>query len=131
MIFREATINDIPQIQLVRHSVKENILSNPTLVTDKDCEIYLVNRDTLFSYNKESDISLNKIMSLLYENRLYSTYEFEVNFLIKYLYKKLFIRSSFNDIPIVLEFKLFNSLSCLFLMYIIFNLCRKFFLSKC
>ena len=44
MIFREATITDIPQIQIVRHSVKENMLSNPALVTDKDCEEYLTFR---------------------------------------------------------------------------------------
>jgi GNAT superfamily N-acetyltransferase len=44
MIFREATIADIPQMQIVRHSVKENILSNPALVTDKDCEDYLTSR---------------------------------------------------------------------------------------
>jgi GNAT superfamily N-acetyltransferase len=44
MLFREARITDIPQIQVVRNLVKENILSNPALVTDKDCENYLVNR---------------------------------------------------------------------------------------
>lgn len=44
MIFREAEINDIPQIQLVRHAVKENILSDPALVTDKDCAEYLTVR---------------------------------------------------------------------------------------
>jgi GNAT superfamily N-acetyltransferase len=44
MLFREARITDIPQIQVVRNSVKENTLSNPALVTDKDCENYLVNR---------------------------------------------------------------------------------------
>ena len=37
MIFREATRNDIPQIQIVRNSVKENMLSNPNLVTNEDC----------------------------------------------------------------------------------------------
>jgi len=41
MIFREATIHDIPQIQIVRHTVKENVLSNPALVTDKDCAEFL------------------------------------------------------------------------------------------
>jgi GNAT superfamily N-acetyltransferase len=41
MIFREATINDIQQIQVVRHSVKENRLSDPALVTDEDCRKYL------------------------------------------------------------------------------------------
>lgn len=44
MRIREATIADIPQIQVVRHSVKENILSNPALVTDADCEDYLTRR---------------------------------------------------------------------------------------
>lgn len=44
MIFREAGIDDIPQIQVVRHAVKENILSDPTLVTDRDCQDYLTVR---------------------------------------------------------------------------------------
>lgn len=44
MIFREATIADIPQIQIVRNSVKENQLSNPALVTDADCEEFLTVR---------------------------------------------------------------------------------------
>ncbi|MFI5164083.1 MAG: GNAT family N-acetyltransferase, partial [Bacteroidia bacterium] len=44
MIFREATINDIKQIQIVRHSVKENRLSNPDLVTDEDCKEYITAR---------------------------------------------------------------------------------------
>lgn len=44
MIFREAKISDIPQIQVVRHSVKENILSDAALVTDKDCEDFLTRR---------------------------------------------------------------------------------------
>ncbi len=44
MIFREAQISDIPQIQMVRHSVKENVLSDPSLVTDKDCEEFLTVR---------------------------------------------------------------------------------------
>jgi GNAT superfamily N-acetyltransferase len=44
MIFREAIIKDIPQIQTVRNSVKENQLSNPALVSDKDCEAYITIR---------------------------------------------------------------------------------------
>ena len=44
MIFREATMADIPQIQIVRHAVKENILSDPSLVTDQDCADYLMIR---------------------------------------------------------------------------------------
>jgi GNAT superfamily N-acetyltransferase len=41
MIFREAAISDIPQIQIVRNAVQENRLSNPALVTDKDCEEFM------------------------------------------------------------------------------------------
>ena len=44
MNFREAIRPDIPQIQIVRHSVTENVLSNPGLVTDKDCADYLFRR---------------------------------------------------------------------------------------
>jgi GNAT superfamily N-acetyltransferase len=41
MLFREAILTDISQIQRVRHSVKENILSNPALVTDQDCANFI------------------------------------------------------------------------------------------
>ena len=44
MIFREAKIDDIKQIQIVRNSVKENTLSNPDLITDQDCEEFLFQR---------------------------------------------------------------------------------------
>jgi ribosomal protein S18 acetylase RimI-like enzyme len=44
MKIREARIEDIPQIQIVRNSVKENTLSDPNLVTDKDCEEFLFER---------------------------------------------------------------------------------------
>jgi GNAT superfamily N-acetyltransferase len=44
LTFREAIPHDIPQIQIVRHAVKENVLSSPTLVTDDDCADFLVNR---------------------------------------------------------------------------------------
>ena len=36
MIFREAILQDIPSIQVVRNQVKENQLSDPVLVSDKD-----------------------------------------------------------------------------------------------
>lgn len=41
MIFRVAEVSDIKQIQVVRNAVKENTLSDPNLVTDKDCEDFL------------------------------------------------------------------------------------------
>ena len=44
MTIREANINDIKQIQEVRSSVNENMLSDPGLVTDKDCEEYMFKR---------------------------------------------------------------------------------------
>jgi GNAT superfamily N-acetyltransferase len=44
MTIREARIIDIPQIQLVRNSVTENTLSNPDLVSDKDCEDFMTIR---------------------------------------------------------------------------------------
>lgn len=44
MNFREAKINDIKQIQIVRNAVKENMLSDPALVTDQDCEDYMTIR---------------------------------------------------------------------------------------
>ena len=44
MIFREALITDIPQIQIVRNEVKENVLSDPSLVTDKDVEDFITRR---------------------------------------------------------------------------------------
>ncbi len=44
MIFRTATIADIPQIQRVRNAVTENTLSDPNLVTDQDCTEYICDR---------------------------------------------------------------------------------------
>ena len=44
MIYREAEIADITQMQFVRHAVKENRLSDPALVPDKDVEEYMTNR---------------------------------------------------------------------------------------
>ncbi|MCL9805721.1 GNAT family N-acetyltransferase, partial [Flavobacterium amniphilum] len=44
MIFREAKLEDIDQIQVVRNSVKENTLSDPGLVTNKDCEEFMFER---------------------------------------------------------------------------------------
>lgn len=44
MTFREAQTGDIHQIQIVRNSVKENMLSDPALVSDADCEDYINRR---------------------------------------------------------------------------------------
>jgi GNAT superfamily N-acetyltransferase len=44
MTFREATANDIKQMQRVRNSVTENTLSDPDLVTDEDCKEFITRR---------------------------------------------------------------------------------------
>jgi GNAT superfamily N-acetyltransferase len=44
MIFREASIADINQIQIVRNSVTENTLSDPNLVTNEDCATFITIR---------------------------------------------------------------------------------------
>lgn len=44
MTIREAIVDDIKQIQIVRNSVTENALSDPNLVSDKDCEEYITLR---------------------------------------------------------------------------------------
>ena len=44
MIFREALITDIPQIQVVRNAVTENTLSDPALVPDADVQDYITRR---------------------------------------------------------------------------------------
>ncbi len=44
MLIREAVIDDINQMQVVRNAVKENVLSDPSLVPDSDYVIYLTER---------------------------------------------------------------------------------------
>lgn len=44
MIIREARPEDIRQMQVVRNSVRENMLSDPNLVTDNDCLEYITVR---------------------------------------------------------------------------------------
>jgi len=44
VIFREAHIEDIDQIMVVRNSVKENTLSDPNLVSQADCVEYITRR---------------------------------------------------------------------------------------
>jgi GNAT superfamily N-acetyltransferase len=44
MVFRTAILADIPQIQIVRNAVKENMLSDPNLVTDADCAEFITQR---------------------------------------------------------------------------------------
>ena len=44
MYFREATIDDISQMQIVRNAVTENQLSDPGLIKDAEYEEYLLDR---------------------------------------------------------------------------------------
>jgi GNAT superfamily N-acetyltransferase len=68
MQIREATIIDIPQIQIVRKSVLENKLSDPALVTDKDCEEYLTRRGKGWVCEIEGEIVGFAIADLLDNN---------------------------------------------------------------
>lgn len=43
-MIREAKPGDIPRMQLVRRSVKENALSDPALIQDKDYEPFLTHK---------------------------------------------------------------------------------------
>ena len=79
MIFSEANINDIKQIQRVRHSVKENILSNPALVTDEDCEEFLTKRGKGWVCEIENNI-IGFAIADLKENNIWALFvqpEFE------------------------------------------------------
>ncbi len=75
MIIREAKIDDIKQIQIVRNSVKENTLSDPGLVTDKDCEEFITERgkgwiceiDTQIVGFAIADLKENNIWALFLE----------------------------------------------------------------
>ncbi|KUG06333.1 GNAT family N-acetyltransferase [Solirubrum puertoriconensis] len=44
MLIREARTADIKQMQVVRNSVKENVLSDPSRVTEQDYEEYINHR---------------------------------------------------------------------------------------
>ncbi|WP_210486135.1 GNAT family N-acetyltransferase [Rufibacter aurantiacus] len=54
--FREATVADIPQMQVVRHAVKENVLSNPALVTDAAVEEYITKRGKAWVAEVENQV---------------------------------------------------------------------------
>jgi GNAT superfamily N-acetyltransferase len=56
MTIRPGEIADIKQIQIVRNSVTENTLSNPNLVTDKDCEEFLTVRGKGWVYEIANEI---------------------------------------------------------------------------
>ena len=68
MIYREAEISDIAQIQFVRNAVKENKLSDPALVPDKDVEEYMTNRGKGWVCEIEEKIVGFAIVDLIVNN---------------------------------------------------------------
>jgi GNAT superfamily N-acetyltransferase len=56
MAIREAKVDDIKQIQIVRNSVRENTLSNPNLVTDDDCKEFITIRGKGWVYEINYEI---------------------------------------------------------------------------
>jgi len=65
---REAFLTDIPRIQVVRNSVKENTLSDPSLVPDKDVEDYITRRGKGWVCIKDDRIIGFAIVSVLDNN---------------------------------------------------------------
>lgn len=66
--YREATIKDIPQLQLVRNSVVENILSDPSKVTDEMVADYLISRGKGWVCESENNIIGFSIVDLEDDN---------------------------------------------------------------
>lgn len=90
-MYREAKIEDINQIQIVRNSVKENTLSNPALVSDKDCEEFLTIRGKGWVCEVDNTIVGFSIVDLK-ENNIWALFvkpEFEKQGIGKELYTRM------------------------------------------
>ena len=68
MHFREAKIEDIPQMQIVRNAVKENQLSDPALIKDADYDEYLLVSGKGWVCEVESNVVGFAIADLLKNN---------------------------------------------------------------
>lgn len=68
MHIREATTGDIRPIQIIRNSVKENVLSDPGLVTDQHCITYITERGKGWVGETNGVISGFSIVDLLDNN---------------------------------------------------------------
>lgn len=68
MTIREATVNDIKQIQIVRNSVTENTLSDPSFVADEDCAEFLTVRGKGWVCEIENEIVGFSIVDLTGNN---------------------------------------------------------------
>lgn len=56
MAIREATVSDIKRLQTIRNLVKENVLSDPNLVTDEDCKLFLTEKGKGWVYEIGNEI---------------------------------------------------------------------------
>lgn len=79
MKFREAIAADIGQIQVVRNSVKENMLPDPGFVKDEDCEEFICYRGKGWVCEIDGKIVGFAIVDLTKNNiwALFTTPEFE------------------------------------------------------
>ncbi len=68
MTIRQAVAIDIPQIQIVRNLVKENMLTDPSKVTNEDCRDYIENRGRGWVCEIEGKITGFSIISLTDNN---------------------------------------------------------------
>lgn len=73
MIFRTADLSDIKQMQVVRYLVKENTLSNPDLVPDKDVAYYITEKGKGWVCEIESQIVGFSIIDLM-ENSVWALF---------------------------------------------------------
>lgn len=73
MLFREAITPDIKAMQIVRNSVKENMLSNPALVTDEDCYDFITRRGKGWICEMDGKLVGFSIVDLL-ENNIWALF---------------------------------------------------------
>ena len=66
--FREATINDYPELHSIRIAVKENILPDPLLITESDYENFLTIRGKGWLCEVENNIAGFAIIDLKEKN---------------------------------------------------------------
>jgi GNAT superfamily N-acetyltransferase len=67
-MIRTATISDIPALQIIRNAVKENVLSDPSLVPDSDYVLFLTDRGQGWVYELDQEIVGFAIVDLVDEN---------------------------------------------------------------
>lgn len=73
MLIREAKIEDIKQIQVVRNAVTENTLSDPNLVTDEDCVEFITERGKGWVCELDNEIAGFSIVDLK-ENNIWALF---------------------------------------------------------